>query len=179
MPWCIAQISTPIPRPRTSSCSVFHTHQDPDQLIGQTSPVRGCSGTLVPWRKIKHTVVLRPRITSDIEPREPEILGGVQRETEPRRHANCDGTIIRLLRVPSRASAPRGLGAAIEWGARLAMARVRPVRGGERKEGRTCACTASCSRRRNASPTRSSPSMDASLWRRLIDCLMGVSHSFP
>ena len=41
MPWCLAQISAPIPRPGTSSCGVFHTHQDPDQLIGQTSPVRG------------------------------------------------------------------------------------------------------------------------------------------
>ena len=40
-------------------------------------------------RKIPHTVVLRPRITSDIEPREPEILGRRQGGTEPGRHANC------------------------------------------------------------------------------------------
>ena len=44
-------------------------------------------------------MVLRRRIASDIEPREPEILGGRQSETEPGRHANCDGTITRLLRV--------------------------------------------------------------------------------
>ena len=50
--------------------------------------------------KINHTVVPRPMITSDIEPREPEILGRREGETEPRRHAHCDGTIIiRLLRV--------------------------------------------------------------------------------
>ena len=51
------------------------------------------------WEKNTRAVVLRPRIPCDIEPREPEILGRREGETEPRRHANCDGTIIRLLRV--------------------------------------------------------------------------------
>ena len=51
------------------------------------------------WEKNTHAVVLRPIISSDIEPQEPENLGGSLGETEPRRHANCDGTIIRLLRV--------------------------------------------------------------------------------
>ena len=52
--------------------------------------------------KNTRAVVLRPRIPCDIEPREPEIPSGREGETEPRRHANCDGTIIRLtlLRVP-------------------------------------------------------------------------------
>ena len=58
------------------------------------------------WAKLKHTVVvLRLRITSDIEPREPEILGGREGETEPGRHANSDGTIIRLMRVRPFATA--------------------------------------------------------------------------
>ena len=32
-------------------------------------------------------------------PESPRFWGGSQRETEPGRHANCDGTIIGLLRV--------------------------------------------------------------------------------
>ena len=51
------------------------------------------------WEKNTRTVMLRPRIPCDIEPREPEILGRRQGETDPGRRANCDGTIIRLLRV--------------------------------------------------------------------------------
>ena len=43
---------------------------------------------------------VRPRITCDTDPREPEILGRREGETEPMRRANCDGAIIRLLRVP-------------------------------------------------------------------------------
>ena len=50
--------------------------------------------------KTNHTVVLRPKITSDIKAREPSILG--RREEgggEPRRHANSEHTIITLLSV--------------------------------------------------------------------------------
>lgn len=50
--------------------------------------------------QINHNVVLRPRIASDIERGEPDILGGSEGETEPRRDANCESTNHSLMRVP-------------------------------------------------------------------------------
>ena len=58
------------------------------------------------WEKIKHTVVLRPRITSDIEPREPEILGGSEGETAPR-------AIFKLCAQQSQSRPHPGVAAAL------------------------------------------------------------------
>ena len=87
MPWCIAQVSALIQRPRTSSCGVFHSHHDPDQLTRQKSPVRRLFWDPIYVGKNTHAVTLRPRIPCDIEPREPEILGG--REEGDRDQATC------------------------------------------------------------------------------------------
>ena len=40
MPWCIARISARISCPTTNNCKVSHTHQDPDQPIGEKGPPR-------------------------------------------------------------------------------------------------------------------------------------------
>ncbi len=40
MPLCTAQIAAQIFCPTTNNCKVPHTHQDPDQLIGEKDPPR-------------------------------------------------------------------------------------------------------------------------------------------
>ncbi len=80
MPWYIARISTRISYPRTNSCKVSHTHQGPDQLIGEKASLREVFWDLIDVGENNHTMVLSPRIACDTDPRELEILG--QREGE-------------------------------------------------------------------------------------------------
>ena len=74
-------------------------NQDPDQLIGEKGPPRELFwdpiyvGENQAYRGAKPTDHLRYR------PSRARDSGAEGGETEPRRHANCDGTIIRLLRV--------------------------------------------------------------------------------
>ena len=99
MPWGIAGIATRISCPTTNSCKASHTHQDPDQLIGEKGPLREVFWDLIDvgekqaYRGAKPTDHLRYR------PSRARDSGAEGGETEPKRHANCDGTIIRLLRV--------------------------------------------------------------------------------